>query len=134
MSDNDTSKLRTAIGNFHNTKPGSGTREVHRTQVHRLLRSAGVPNIESSVKIPCAVPKCNGTGVLHPTAGNKVNSPDATEYRCTGHVNDYDTKDVWDQLGEGEARKAAGQVARNAKSDAKKKTNAATLGTLEPAN
>lgn len=134
MSDDNTNKLRTSIGNFHNTKAGSPQREIHRTAVHRLLRSGGVHNIGTSVKIPCAVPKCNGTGALHPTAGNKVNSPDATEYRCPGHVNDYDTKDVWDQLGEGEARKAAGQVARNAKSDAKKKTNAATIGTLEPAN
>jgi len=131
MSDDNLGKLRTALGNYHGAKPGSPTRETHRKQVHSLLRSAGIPRIDTSVRIPCAVGKCNGSGVLHPTAGENKNTPDATEYRCPAHVNDYETKDVWDEMGESETRKAENQSARNRKSYEKKK-NAATISTELP--
>jgi hypothetical protein len=132
MSEENLGKLRIALGNYNGAKVGSTTRETHRKQVHSLLRSGGQPQLTTSLRIPCAVPKCTGSGALHPTSGNKTNAPDATEYRCNAHVNDYDTKDVWDQLGESEAKKTANQAARNAKSYEKKKTNAATISTELP--
>jgi len=132
MSDENLGKLRTALGNYNGAKAGSTTRETHRKQVHSLLRSGGQPQLTTSLRIPCAVPKCNGSGALHPTVGNKTNAPDATEYRCNAHVNDYDTKDVWDSLGEAENRQVTQRAARDAERNKNKKTNAATISTELP--